>query len=103
MQDADEKTKYMTDVFNELGALQSKVTLASIQQVETPEGVVTEYGYIKEWLENCDKTIFDAIRAVVNKNSDVWRVPDHNIKCDSCGHEDSIALELDQSSFFASA
>jgi hypothetical protein len=99
----DERTTLMTDIFNELGLLQNKITVSSIQQVETPTGVVTEYSFIKEWLDNCDKTIFDAIKETINKNSDAWRVPDQKIKCDSCGHEDAIAVELDQANFFAGA
>lgn len=99
----DEKNNLMTSIFKDLGDLQNKVTVTSIQQVETPAGIVTEYSFIKEWLENCDKEIFNAIRTVVNKNGDTWRVPENHVKCDSCGQESSFAIDLDQSSFFASA
>jgi hypothetical protein len=103
MPNGDDKSKAMTDIFDDLGKLQNKVTLSSIQQVETPVGIVTEFSYIKEWLDNCDKSVFDAIKQIINKNGDEWRVPDHATKCDNCGYESTIAIELDQSSFFGNA
>jgi hypothetical protein len=103
IQDEEIKQKHLADIFKEVGALQNRVFVAGVESVETPEGIVTERGYIKEWLENADKTIFDRLKEHINKNNDQWRVPANHIKCDSCGHEDEFAIDMDQSNFFATA
>jgi hypothetical protein len=86
-----------------LGLLQNKIMLAGIEQVETPAGVVTEHGFIKEWLEKSDKKVFDAVRTLVNTNVETWKIPATKVKCDTCGTENSFEIDLDQSSFFANA
>jgi len=101
--DQEEKQKLIADIFKELGLLQNKIFIAGVDQVITPDGVVTEHSYIKEWLENTDRTLFDALKKHINKNNDVWRIPENNIKCDTCGTEDSFTVELDQANFFANA
>ena len=101
--DQEEKQKLIAEIFKELGLLQNKIFIAGVDQVITPDGVVAEHAYIKEWLENADRTLFDALKKHINKNNDVWRIPENNIKCDTCGTEDSFTVELDQANFFANA
>ena len=101
--DQEEKQKLIADIFKELGLLQNKIFIAGVDEVVTPDGVVTEYAYIKEWLENADRTLFDSLKAHINKNNDVWRIPENKIKCDNCGTEDAFSVELDQANFFANA
>jgi hypothetical protein len=101
--ESDEKTKLLSELYNDLGILQNNVMLTGIEQVETPGGVVTEHAYIKEWIENSDKKIFDAVRKQVNINNEAWQLPDTVVKCEACGAENKITINLDQSSFFANA
>ena len=68
-----------------------------------PNGVVTEHAFIKEWLENTDRSTFEALKEHISKNNDTWRIPSNNAKCSECGHEDTFAIEMDQANFFASA
>lgn len=103
IQDEEIKQKHIADIFKEVGELQNRVFMAGVESVETPQGVVTERAYIKEWLENADKQLFDKLKEHVNKNNEVWRIPENYIKCDNCGHEDNFRIELDQSSFFVNA
>jgi hypothetical protein len=101
--DEDVKQKDLTELFKELGILQNKVYLAGVESVETPSGVVTEHAFIKEWLENADRSIFEALKLHVSKNNDAWRIPSNHAKCTECGHEDDFSIEMDQANFFASA
>lgn len=103
IQDEEIKQKHIADIFKEVGELQNRVFMAGVESVETPHGVVTERAYIKEWLENADKVLFDKLKEHINKNNEVWRIPENHIKCDNCGHEDNFRIELDQSSFFVNA
>jgi hypothetical protein len=103
IKDDDERNKEISRIYKELGALQNRIMIAGIEQVETPNGVVTEIEYIKEWIENADKEIFDAVRTQINSNNEKWKIPPTHVKCDNCGTENSFNIELDQSSFFAGA
>jgi hypothetical protein len=103
MDNEDEKQKMLTEVFKELGLLQNKVFIAGVEQVETPAGVVNEYAYIKEWLENTDRSTFEALKDHITKNNQVWKIPPYPCKCNECGHEDTFTIEMDQANFFASA
>jgi len=101
--DEKEKQKLMSNLFEELGKLQNKIFIAGVEEISTPTDQVTEHAFIKEFLENCDKTVFDALKEHIDQNNTRWRIPASPTKCEHCGHEDSIAVDLDQSSFFAGA
>jgi len=104
LENEEEKNKLIGEIYRDLGLLQNKVIIAGIEQVELPGGtVVTEQEFITEWIENADKTVFDAVRSQVNKNSEEWRIPTTHVKCDSCEAENSFNVDLDQASFFAVA
>jgi hypothetical protein len=99
----DLRNKEVSRIYKELGLLQNKIMIAGIEQVETPNGTVTNPQFIAEWIENADKTVFDAVRQQVNSNNEAWKLPATHVKCDSCDSENTFNIELDQSSFFAGA
>jgi hypothetical protein len=101
--DEKERQRLMGELFKELGELQNKIFLAGVVAVETPDTQVSEHAFIKEWLENCDKTIFDTLKSHIEENNARWKMPPKVTKCDNCGHEDQITVELDQAGFFANA
>lgn len=103
IQDEDEKKKILSSIFIDLGTLQNKILLASIESVETPLGVVTEWAFIKEWIDDSDKEVTDAIKGHLDVNSKEWKIPLSNIKCVNCGNEEVISVDLDQSNFFVEA
>jgi len=73
----------------------TKLTLDAIQHsvaaIRTPQGVVTDQDHIREFLQNCDRKLFNEIR-------------DRAIKlrttCPECGHEYEQTITLDNVSFF---
>jgi hypothetical protein len=71
--------------------------------VETPNQVVTERAYIAEWLKNCDSAIFDSIKSKNDVLRKEWEMPVFPCKCESCGTEVNLTVELDQANFFARA
>jgi RNase P subunit RPR2 len=103
MTDEDAKQKALTAIFKDLGELQNKVYIAGVEAVEMPNVVVTEHAYIKEWLENTERSTFEALKNHITKNNDDWRIPSNHAKCTECGHEDDFSIEMDQANFFASA
>jgi hypothetical protein len=99
----DEKRELLTEIYQDLATLQNDIFIAGIESVDTTTQVVTERGFIKEWVENCDSGILDQIRKLITKNQTTWRSPTQHVKCDNCGHEQFVNITLDQSDFFVAA
>ena len=84
-----------------MAKLQAEIYFLSIESVEVNNTVVTEHQYIREWLTNCDKLVYDAIKKHIDKNRQTWQAPTFPVKCTACENETNIRVELDQSNFFA--
>ena len=96
----DEKLKLVTDAFKKVSQLTMKAVRQGIHYIQTPDSSVSEPQYIDEFLHNCEKSIFDAIRNhIMQLRSDVELKP-LNIKCRSCGHEYKQPFTLDMTNFF---
>ena len=98
--DKDEQQKIINDLFKELATLQNELYFLSIESVEVGNTVVDQKEFIKEWLENCDKSIFDAIKKQIDKNRDTWTTPSFPVKCSACDTSVNLKVDLDQSNFF---
>lgn len=103
MEDNNERQALLTKLYEEFGVLQSKVILSSIDHIKTPDTTVSEYGFIKEWLDNCDQGIIKQIRKVMDGNLERWKIPPTTIRCTNCGSDEPVEVDLDASSFFANA
>ena len=101
--DEDEKRKLLSEIYENLATLQNDIFIAGIDSVDTTSQVVTERGFIKEWVENCDGSVLDQIRKQITKNQETWRSPNQHVKCENCGHEQFVNITLDQSDFFVAA
>jgi len=98
-----EKVRQMTGVMFEIQKLTTRVIAMGIASIRTPSALVTEQQFILEFLENCDRDIYNSIRdqAVELRRSSELRPM--NLRCPDCNHEYQQTLNLDQASFFAPA
>lgn len=103
LEDEDEKRKQLGAIFEHLAALQNDIFIAGIESIDTAAAVVTEHGFIKEWVENCDSEQLGKVRSQIEANQRTWRSPEQKIKCDNCEHEQVLTITLDQSDFFVAA
>lgn len=103
LEDEQEQNKIIKDLFEEMGKIQNEIYIANIESVATPAGTVTDITYITEFIQNCDADIFAAIKNHNDTTRDTWSMPKQLLKCDSCGHESQVKVELDQSNFFDKA
>ena len=103
LDDEKEKNTLSSEIFVKFAAMQNKIVLANIDYIETPNGVVSEYGYIKEWLDNCDESYISRIREVIAINSNAWSLPSSKVSCTSCGTTNDIEMDLDHANFFGIA
>lgn len=103
LEDEEVKNEHFAKLFTELSQIQLDIFTDSVESVDIGTTVVTEKRYINEWLQNCDKMIFDEIKKQFNKNKEDWKVPPVAVMCNHCGHKSELAVELDQSIFFGNA
>lgn len=100
IEDQEERTKIMTQLFEMIGNLKNEIYLNSIESIKTPEVLVTDKEYIREWLENTDKSVFAKIKSVLDANSAAIQTPPISVKCANCDAVNQVVVELDESSFF---
>lgn len=103
IEDDEEKRKKIAEIYEGLAELQNDIFIAGIESVSTGSETVTERGFIKEWIENCDSSLLDDIRSQISHNQNKWRSPTQKVKCDNCGHEQVLNITLDQADFFVAA
>jgi len=99
----DQKIQQMTEIMKTVTRLTVKALTASIASIRTPTALVTEPTHIQEFLENCDRNIFNAVRDhAVKLRSDTELRP-MALTCTNCSHQYEQALTLDMANFFAPA
>jgi len=75
----------------------------SVSAIRTPAALVTEPEFIAEFLDNCDRKLFEAIKQQIVELREGSEVQPLQIKCSECGHEYQQLLTMDQADFFADA
>lgn len=98
----EEYKKVVDELFFELGKMQNEIYASSIESVDTSKVVVTEREFIDEWLQNCEKQVFNVIKEQFDKNKALWKIPSVKVICSNleCNHEASVSVDLDQANFF---
>ena len=99
----EEKQKLITELHKDLAKIQNDIYKYTIESVSTADQVVTERTWIMEWLDNADRSVFEAIKQQNYKNNDRWAMPTFPVKCETCATETNLSVELDQSNFFVKA
>jgi hypothetical protein len=97
------KMAEMAAVMTKIQALTMRVLTTSIATIRTPQALVTEAAFITEFLQNCDRQAFAAIREHVIRLRESVDLKPMTVTCTACKHEHAQQLNLDQSSFFAGA
>lgn len=95
-----DKIKLMQDTLIMLTRITTDALAYSIAAIKTPDALVTDRNFIHEWLENCDRTLFNSLRDHIVKLRETTDVQPMSLKCPSCGHEYKQNIMLDAASFF---
>jgi hypothetical protein len=101
--DPEEQKTTVSNIFKDLSILQNEIFTASIESVEMPTVNVSEPAFIKEWLENCDKEVFDFIKDQFETTRAQLDIPPTSVVCSKCNKENFISILLDQANFFVNA
>lgn len=99
---AEEYKEVVKEMFIELGKMQNEIYSASIESIDTGKIVVTEQEFIKEWLDNCEKHVFNLIKEKFDENKARWKIPAVDVICSNleCNHKSKVSIDLDQTNFF---
>lgn len=100
IEDQETQQSALNELFVHLSKLQNDIFSASIDVVETPVQAVTEKAFIEEWITNCDKDIFDEMKKKFEATRESLKAPPYIAQCESCGADNYIQFELDETSFF---
>ena len=72
-----------------------------VTAIETPQGKTDNKDQIRDFLNNCDKEIFQGLTDHLSDIKGRQGIPDQNVKCESCAHEWELPVTMDQANFFA--
>ena len=97
------KVSQLNGMMRQLITVTLKALAQSVVEIRTGDSIVTNPAHIEEFLNNCDRTIFNTVRDHVVKLREDSELRPLNIKCPSCQHDYQQMFTLDMSNFFAPA
>jgi bacterioferritin-associated ferredoxin len=102
-QTAEARSKQLSEILKQITTVTVKALAQSISAVKTPQATVTEAQHIEEWLSNCDRKLFGAIRDHIIKIKQSGEIAPLDCQCGSCQHQYQQPLTLNMSDFFEAA
>jgi hypothetical protein len=102
-----EKLDMVSNSFKVLSDLTTDMMVGTIYKIKTPDGDVTETRYIKEFIENADKSIYDTVQKHINDLKEQNELKPIVISTDLEQQEAGapatfeVPINFDQSTFFA--
>lgn len=98
--DSEQNMKALDSFYKELGKIQASNLKYQIESIAADEDEVSNQQEILDWLNNSEKMFYDGLRKHIDAQRDAWMPPKQKVKCESCGHEQDVTVDLDQSNFF---
>ena len=99
----DEKIKRLNDTMRQITELTIETLKYSSASIRTPDTLVTEVEYIRDFLANCDRKLYQEIRDRVIELRNASDLKPFAITCPNCSHKYEQTLTLDQAAFFGVA
>jgi hypothetical protein len=97
------KVSALGEALRKITQITIKALAQSIKSIQTPGGIVNEPEYISEFLENCDRNLFNRIRDFIINSKQASEIQPVKLECPDCKHQYEQAITLDMTSFFAAA
>jgi hypothetical protein len=99
--DETQKNEQFKASFKRLTNLSVLTLVNSIDSITTEDGVVVRNPEdIKEYLENCERQTYDALKTQIDQYSSENKLQPLRIKCDNCETQYTSDITFDQSNFF---
>jgi hypothetical protein len=101
LQDEDQRTKASSDGLKKISKISMEIVANTVESITLPDGVkVEDKKYILEFLTNCDKKTYAAVRDFSVKLRESTEIKPLHFKCADCGHEYDQPFTLNISDFF---
>jgi hypothetical protein len=100
IEDPEERGKRTSEVVREINEMALSLMLETIEYIKTPDATVFDKAFIREFLENCDKNLYNKVR---DKNIELRKSTELKpleIKCIHCGHEHTQDFNINITDFF---
>jgi hypothetical protein len=101
--DPEVKLNKLNEVLRKITEVTVDALTHNIQAVRTPTAIVSETEHIREFLLNCDRQMFNAVRDRVIELREYSDLKPVAIKCNNCENQYQQPLTLDMASFFEHA
>jgi len=99
----DEKIKRLNETMHLITELTIETLKYSIASIRTPDALVTEIDFIRDFLVNCDRKLYQEIRDRVIELRNSSELKPFEVVCPNCSHKHEQTLTLDQAAFFGVA
>ena len=99
----DEKIKRLNETMHLITELTIETLKYSIASIRTPDALVTEIEFIRDFLVNCDRKLYQEIRDRVIELRNSSELKPFEVVCPNCSHKHEQTLTLDQAAFFGVA
>lgn len=101
----NEKLRRLNEAFLKLSAMTLDALSQSISMIKADNEIVTESQYIKEFVANCSRDVFDKVRERIVELKEQGELKPLKIRCQNpeCQKDYETPFTLDVSNFFASA
>jgi len=98
-----DKIVRLNEVLRKITAMTTQALAQSIAQVRTPDAAVIDSNHIVEWLNNCDRNTFNAIRDHIVEAKRQGEIRPLSLTCQNCQHQYQQPYTLDMANFFGDA
>lgn len=98
--DEQEKTAISQEALKAVTTLTMEILSQTIEFIQTPGSQVTEKEFIHDFLKNCDRNMYTAIRDFNANLKTGTELKPLDVKCSNCSNEYKQAFTLNPSDFF---
>jgi len=95
-----DKKRLFEESFNKLTQLNIKALIGSIESITADNITVTESEYIADFLDNCSRQTFSAIKDKIAELGKANQIPPMDLTCSNCSQDYTSDLLFDQANFF---
>lgn len=96
----EEKIKLFGESFIKITELTVDIIAGCITKIDTPNGSTDDPVYIKDFINNTSKEMFDKISTHVNNLKSNIEFKPLDVECSECHEKYSMPISMDQSNFF---
>lgn len=99
--DVMEKNIKTKDALTSITSIAMKVLSSTIEYIRTPDEIVSDNTYIHDFLQNCDKAMYEKIKNYHENIKKEAELKPLKVKCIHCSNEYEKEFTLNVSDFFA--